>query len=383
MAIQSALAVSAPEMGPPGRHREPAKLGVARTATAASSAAEAAGLRYVTDLSPGIRRIRCGRGFRYVDPHDEAVGDERVRLRIKHLAIPPAWTDVWICPKSNGHIQATGRDARGRKQYIYHPEWTLARDETKFQRLMAFGGLLPDIRARVDRDLTQGAAVSRQRVLATLVRLLDQTAIRVGNERYARENESFGLTTLRTRHVKVDGSTLRLNFRGKGGKELSLSVRDRRVSNVVRRLHDLPGQGLFRYRDESGELRDVDSGDVNQYLHEITGQPVSAKDFRTWIASVIAAEALVAILEAADGPTKRGLNLAIDEAARRLGNTRTVCRNSYLHPDILAAYQEAWIAPIWKEAYRLNQPGGLDPEETAMLAVLTHAERLRNQGKAA
>ena len=343
-------------------------------------AAHDAGLRYVSDLDPGIRRLRSGRGFRYLDASGQSVRDPEILERVRSLVIPPAWTEVWICLYPNGHVQATGKDACGRKQYLYHPEWRMVRDETKYHRMLAFGALLPDIRARVDKDLqplSRDDAFSRHRVLAALVRLLDQTAIRVGNERYARENESYGLTTLRAEHVEVAGTTLRLHFRGKGRKELSLSVKDRRVSNVVKRLHDLPGQSLFRYRDAGGTFHTIDSQDVNDYLSEITGEHITAKDFRTWTATTVAAEALTAVLDAAEAPSKRGLNMAIDEAAGRLGNTRTVCRSSYVHPDVVTAYQEGWIVEVWKAAYLSDPPGGLRPEETAMLAVLSHAERIR------
>jgi DNA topoisomerase-1 len=342
--------------------------------------AHAAGLRYVSDTEPGLTRQRCGRGFRFLDRNGNPVTDRYVLERARSLVIPPAWTDVWICGRADGHIQVTGKDARGRKQYIYHPDWRAARDETKYHRMRMFGALLPDIRAHVERDMqshSAGEALAHDRVVASLVRLLDQTAIRIGNERYVRDNQSFGLTTLRAEHVEVAGATLRLHFRGKSGKELSLSVKDRRVSNVIRKLQDLPGQCLFRYRTESGELRPIDSGDVNEYLMRITGQHVTAKDFRTWTASTVAAEALTALLDASGCVTKADLNRGIDEAARRLGNTRTVCRSSYIHPDIFLAYQDGWITEVWKAAYLAAPPDGLHPEETAMLAVLTHAEAVR------
>lgn len=338
--------------------------------------AKLAGLRYVSDTGPGIRRFRAGRGFRYVAVDGRPLSADQLE-RVRTLVIPPAWTDVWIAPTATGHIQATGRDARGRKQYIYHPDWRRVRDETKYHRMEAFGVALPLIRERVEHDISLHR-ISRERVLATLVRLLDLTAIRVGNEEYVRENQSYGLTTLRTSHATVHGSTLRLHFRTKGGTEIALAVKDRRVAAMVRRLQDLPGQELFRFRDENGELRPIESHDVNQYLGEVTGDSFTAKDFRTWTATVVTAEALVRIGEASSATqTKRNLNQAIDEAARRLGNTRAVCRKSYVHPAVISAYEEAWLTPVWLAAFEAPRLSGLHPEEAAVLGVLAHADSLK------
>ncbi len=333
------------------------------------------GLRYISDAAPGIRRIKSGRGFRYLDPNGRPVTDDRVLDRVRSLAIPPAWTDVWISPIASGHIQATGRDVKGRKQYIYHPLWRQMRDETKYHRMSDFGRSLPTVRDRVDRDLGLHG-YPRERVLATIVRLLDETAIRIGNPEYARVNNSFGLTTLRAEHVDVRGQTLRLQFRAKGGKFLSLAVKDRRVANIVRRLEDLPGQEVFHYLSNEGELRVVDSSDVNEYLKEITGQAFTAKDFRTWAASVIAAEALACLGQPSSATdAKRRINQAIDAAANHLGNTRAICRASYVHPDVIQAYVDGWLESIWTAGHDEDPPGGIHPEETAMLAVLAEAAR--------
>ncbi len=339
--------------------------------------AEEAGLRYVSDVIPGIRRRRAGKGFVYFSPKGERLQDSKVLDRARKLAIPPAWTDVWIAPSANGHIQATGRDARGRKQYIYHPEWRRIRDETKYHRMLLFGECLPALRRKVDEDLsTRG--ISRKRVLATLVRLLDHTAIRVGNAQYARENESFGLTTLRADHVDVSGTELRLHFRGKGGKDIGLKVRDRRVTSMIRRLQELPGQELFRYINEHGQVCGVDSADVNEYLHEATGQPFTAKDFRTWTASVLAASVLAEL-----GPSssqtqlKRNINEACSVAASQLGNTKTICRNSYVHPEVFEAYAEGWLPGVWKQGIDAEAPENISPQEFALLVVLAHAESRR------
>jgi DNA topoisomerase-1 len=249
--------------------------------------AEEAGLRYVNDAMPGIRRRRAGRGFTYAGTDGRRLTDRRVLARIRALAIPPAWTDVWICPIARGHLQATGRDARGRKQYRYHARWREVRDEAKYGRMVAFGQALPRIRRRVEADLAL-PGLPRERVLAAVVRLLEKTAVRVGNEEYARENRSFGLTTLRNRHAEVGTSRIRFRFRGKGGKETEVELNDRRLARIVARCQELPGQALFTYLDEDGEPRTVDSADVNEYLREISGEEFTAKDFRTWAGTVLA-----------------------------------------------------------------------------------------------
>jgi DNA topoisomerase I len=307
-------------------------------------AARAASLRYVSDQQPGWRRARQGRGFSYRDVEGRPIRDERELARIRALAIPPAWTDVWICPVANGHLQVTARDARGRKQYRYHPRWRAARDETKYERILAFGAALPGIRQRVAADLAK-PGLPREKVLAAVVRLLETTLIRVGNEEYARANGSFGLTTLRNEHVDATPSTLRFRFRGKSGKEHSVRVSDRRLARVIQRCQDLPGQTLFEYVDNDGQPRTIDSGDVNAYLHEITGQEFTAKDFRTWGGTVLAATAL-GQADPGDSPaqTNRQVIQTIDLVAERLGNTRSVCRQSYIHPAIIEAYRTGSLA---------------------------------------
>lgn len=307
-------------------------------------AAKEAGLRYVTDERRGIRRHRAGRGFRYVGPGGGPIADESELRRIRKLAIPPAWTDVWISPDPRGHLQATGRDAKGRKQYRYHERFREIRDETKYERMLDFAKALPKIRARVDADL--GAArLTREKVLATVVHLLETTLIRVGNEEYAKENRSYGLTTLRERHVDVDGSRVRFRFRGKSGKEHDVDVRDRRVARVIEQLQELPGQELFCYVGDDGEVHTVDSDDVNAYLREIAGQEFTAKDFRTWAGTVLAAKALSAIEHVENVRiAKKHVTEAVERVAARLGNTRTVCRKCYIHPAIVDAYLDGDLA---------------------------------------
>lgn len=300
--------------------------------------AEVAGLRYVDDSRPGIRRRRRGRQFDYLRADGTRVTDPRTLKRIGALAIPPAWTDVWICPLPNGHIQATGRDAKGRKQYRYHPRWREARDETKYDRMLAFGRALPQIRARVAEDMAK-PGLSREKVLATLVRLLETTFIRVGNEEYARKNDSFGLTTLRDQHAAINGSTLELHFRGKSGVEHHVRLRDRRLARIVQQCQHLPGQELFQYVDENGERRTVGSNDVNDYLREISGQDFTAKDFRTWAGTVLAFHALRKRAQCpTDREAKKHVVEVIKDVAGRLGNTPAVCRKCYVHPAVLETY---------------------------------------------
>jgi DNA topoisomerase-1 len=291
----------------------------------------------MSDARPGIARQRAGSGFVYRGADGEAVRDKAVLARIKSLAVPPAWQDVWICPQANGHLQATGRDARGRKQYRYHTRWREVRDETKYGRMAAFARALPAIRRRVREDLTR-AGLPREKVLATIVRLLEATRMRVGNEEYARENESFGLTTLRTRQVRVNGTTMEFHFRGKSGVWHRFALSDRRLAAIVRRMRDLPGYELFQYEDESGELRSVDSADVNAYIKALAGEEFTSKDFRTWGGTVLAARAL----SKANG--QRGLSRAIQEVARALGNTVAVCRKCYIHPAVIDAYVDGSLA---------------------------------------
>lgn len=282
--------------------------------------------------------MRHGRGFAYRDARGDAVRDESTLRRIRALAIPPAWTGVWICPSPRGHLQATGRDARKRKQFRYHPAWTELRDANKYSRLVGFSRVLPRIRRRVARDLRQ-PGLNHEKVVATIVRLMEMTLIRVGNDEYARQNGSFGLTTLRDRHARVEGSTVRLRFRGKSGKEVEAEVTDRRVARIVKQLQELPGQELFTYRDENGRPRSVSSQDVNAYLRETAGGDYTAKDFRTWAGTVFAAAALRALHGfESEAEARRNVVQAIDRVARRLGNTRAVARRSYVHPAVVDAY---------------------------------------------
>ena len=336
-------------------------------------AAKDVGLRYTTDDRPGIRRRRRGRGFQYIDRNGRTITDRGERARIDALAIPPAWTDVWICPSPNGHLQATGRDARGRKQYRYHPRWRAMRDEVKYGRMIAFGEALPKIRRQVDRDMAR-RSLSKPRVVATVVRLLDETSIRVGNDEYARENRSFGLTTMRKRHVEVEGSRIAFRFRGKGGKVSEVDVSDPRAARVLRRCEGLPGQHLFQYVDEDGDLEDVDSDDVNDYLRNVTGADFTAKDFRTWTGTVLAAWALEELGEAGS-PTqaKRHVVRAVESVAKELGNTPAVSRSSYVHPQVIESHLEGNLTrELGEKADRRVAQGlkGLTPEEAAVLALL-------------
>jgi DNA topoisomerase I len=306
--------------------------------TDAKDAAKEAGLRYVSDESPGLKRASAGKGFRFLDPHGKAVRDTAVVDRVRRLAIPPAWTDVWICPSPHGHIQATGRDARGRKQYRYHPDWRVTRDGTKFERMISFGRALPKIRRRAAKDL-RSKGLGRTKVIAAMIRLLEATHIRVGNEEYAKQNHSFGLTTLRDRHVKIRGDTLRFNFLGKSGKIHEIELQDARLARIVRKTQEVPGQELFQYLDESGERQKVSSEDVNSYLREAAGEEFSAKDFRTWAGTVLAALALDELMAAPQAkPTKKNLQTAIVRVAERLGNTPSICRKCYIHPVVMDGY---------------------------------------------
>ncbi|AWN50737.1 DNA topoisomerase IB [Methylobacterium sp. 17Sr1-1] len=336
-------------------------------------AAREAGLRYVSDEEPGYRRKRNGRGFAYVDGKGAKVRDEAVLARIRSLAIPPAYTDVWICRHANGHIQATGRDARGRKQYRYHPEFRQARESTKFAHMMTFAEVLPGLRATVEEHMGR-RGLPREKVLATVVHLLETTLIRVGNDDYAKQNKSYGLTTLRDPHVTIEGRELKFRFKGKSNKVWELAVHDRRVAKIVKACQDLPGQELFQYLDEDGEQRDVTSADVNAYLREITGRDITAKDFRTWSGTVLAAMALREF-EAFDSEAKakRNVREAIERVAERLGNTPTICRKCYIHPEILGCYLEGELLLQVKdevEAALREDIASLRPEETAVLGLL-------------
>ncbi len=338
------------------------------------ASARAAGLRYVVDDKPGLTRHKRGKGFVYRGPDGKPVKDAATLARIRSLAIPPAYTDVWICPTENGHLQATGRDARGRKQYRYHPKWREVRDEVKYGRMLAFGAALPVIRERTNSDL-RAPDLSRAKVLAALVQLLEKTLIRVGNEEYARTNKSFGLTTMKDRHVEVKGPTLIFEFRAKSGIQQTIDLREPRLAKTVKKCQDLPGQTLFQYVDEDDVQQSVDSGDVNDYLREITGQEFTAKDFRTWAGTVLAACALREF-EAftSEAQAKKNIVQAIESVARKLGNTKAVCRKCYVHPAVIDAYLDGTtIDVIMKHASRLLRKfNGLSREEVAVLALLQH-----------
>ncbi len=336
-------------------------------------AAKAAGLRYVTDARPGIRRKKTRTGFRYVDADGRPIRDAAELTRIRSLVIPPAWSDVWICPTPQGHLQATGRDAKGRKQYRYHPRYREIRDDTKFDRILPFSRVLPSIRVRVERDLGK-PGLPRTKVLATVVRLLEKSLIRIGSDAYARQNRSFGLTTLKRRHVEVSGSKLRFEFRGKSGVVQSVAVTDRRVASIVQHCQTLPGQELFQYLDEKGRRQKIDSGDINAYLREITGQDFTAKDFRTWAGTMYAATAL---REMGPAGTQREVRAnivrAVDLVARRLGNTRAVCRKYYVHPRVIEAYERGIVAPMPPKQGTQRRPRRrrqLRADETAVLTLL-------------
>jgi len=336
-------------------------------------AAESAGLIYVSDEERGIRRKRAGKGFTYLKPNGEPVRDAATLERIRKLAIPPAYTDVWICSKANGHIQATGRDAKGRKQYRYHPQFREVRDSTKYEHMMEFARALPAIRAKLAEHMAL-RGLPREKVLATVVHLLENTLIRVGNDDYAKANKSYGLTTLRDPHVKVDGSELRFQFKGKSGKTWRLSIKDRRVAKIVKACQDLPGQELFQYIDENGERKNVTSADVNAYLKEITGRDITAKDFRTWAGTVLAAMALQEF-ESFDtqAKAKKNVRAAIEHVASKLGNTPTICRKCYVHPEILSSYADGGLLLEVKnqvEAELREDLSSLKPEEAAVLGLL-------------
>ncbi len=336
-------------------------------------AAESVGLRYVCDEERGLRRKKAGRSFAYVDANGRTIADPAVLDRIRKLAIPPAYTDVWICPFASGHLQATGRDARGRKQYRYHPAFREIRESTKYEKMLDFAQALPEIRKTVAGHMAL-RGLPREKVLATVVHLLETTLIRVGNEDYAKQNKSYGLTTLRDPHVKVDGAALRFAFKGKSGKTWNLKIEDRRIARIVKACQDLPGQDLFQYLDGDGHRQSIASADVNAYLREITGRDITAKDFRTWAGTVLAAMALTEF-EAFDSEAraKRNIRAAIDRVATRLGNTPTICRKCYVHPEVFASYLEGHLLlGVRKEVegeLRDNLPG-LSPEEAAVLTLL-------------
>jgi len=358
-----------PQASEPPRTPEPAGDAESR------AAAEEAGLRYVNDRMPGIRRVRQGRGVRYVDPDGSPVRDRETLERIRALAVPPAWRDVWISTTPRGHIQAVGRDARGRKQYRYHARWRAARDETKFGQLIAFGHALPALRRRVARDLAR-RGIPRERVLATVVRLLETTLARIGNEEYARENGSFGLTTLRDHHVRVSGARLEFRFTGKSGKPHALRVDDRRLAGLVKACQSLPGRVLFQYLDDQGQPQSVDSGEVNAYLREISGADFTAKLFRTWAGTVRALVGLRA-LEVPDSRTdaKRAIGETVKEVAASLRNTPAVCRKSYIHPALLEDFEQGELHAILGAVRTSDRPRALSADERLLMAFLVVAER--------
>ena len=336
------------------------------------ASARSAGLVYTSDDRPGIRRVGKGKHARYVDPWNKPVRDDETLARIRSLVIPPAWTDVWICANPRGHLQATGRDARGRKQYRYHPKWRKVRDDTKYGRMIAFGQALPVIRRRTDADLRR-PGLPREKVLAAVVQLLEKTFIRVGNDEYARENHSFGLTTMRDGHVRVAGSKVRFIFRGKSGVEHELALDHRRLAKIVKQCRDLPGQELFQYRDQDGKVVDIGSADVNAYLQQITGKDFTSKDFRTWAGTVLAAQLLRDFQDVdSDARAKKNVVAAIEQVAKRLGNTRAVCRKCYVHPAVIDAYMDgSMIKTIAQRAQRTAKAvGRMTAAEAAVLGLL-------------
>ena len=346
----------------------------------AVQSARKVGLRYVSDAKSGIRRERAGMRFRYADTAGRTIRDRQNLARIKALVIPPAWTAVWICTAPNGHIQVTARDARGRKQYRYHPLWRKVRDENKYEHLISFGNALPLIRKQVDKDLAL-PGLPREKILATIVRLLETTMMRVGNEEYARSNGSFGLTTLRDKHVRVDGARLRFQFRGKSGVQHFVELNDRRLARIVRRCRDLPGYELFQYLDEGGSRRSIDSEDVNAYLRTISGRDYTAKDFRTWAGTLLAALALREFEKFdSQAQAKKNLVRAIESVAAKLGNTPTICRKCYVHPAIMESYLEgSMLGALQRRAAKglAEDVHNLNPEEAAVLALLQ--QRLQRQ----
>jgi DNA topoisomerase I len=354
-------------------YRKNAQTGAGVTSDPVESA-KLAGLRYVTDSSPGISRKRHGKGFAYAGVDGKPIRDEAELRRIRALALPPAWSEVWICPSPNGHIQATARDAKGRKQYRYHRRWHKERDQTKYSRMLAFAQALPAIRKRVKADLAL-PGLPLEKVLATVVRLLESTFIRVGNQEYARDNQSFGLTTLRNRHVAVSGSTLRFHFRGKSGKQHKIELTNPQMAKIIKRCQDLPGQELFQFLAEDGQQQSIGSAEVNQYLREISGQDFTAKDFRTWAGTVLAALMLSEIGEfESESQAKQNIVAAIQEVSCRLGNTPAICRKCYVHPEILEAYMDGSLLTDL-EIKRASPTKGLPGLRAAEKAVIKLLKR--------
>jgi DNA topoisomerase-1 len=333
-------------------------------------AAKQAGLRYIREIGGiGITRKRAGSGFQYFNPDGRRITVKSEINRINSLVIPPAWTDVWICPNPSGHVQAVGRDARGRKQYRYHPEYRQVRDQNKFDRMTAFVDALPKIRRQVGEDLKL-SGLPKRKVIATVVRLLETTCMRVGNDEYARDNGSFGLTTLRDRHVEINGKRLKFNFRGKSGLMHEVELTDRRLATIVRHCQDIPGYELFQYLDDDGQPCRIDSSDVNEYLREVAGQDFTAKDFRTWSGTVLAAQAL-SECEACEEQTgiKKNIVAAVKTVAGRLGNRPATCRKYYVHPAIFDAYSEGILHSAMQSAAACSE--GLRPEESCVIKMIT------------
>ena len=365
--------------------RKAADEGASGVPPESRDAAAAAGLRYVTDKTPGFRRVRVGKGFRYVTPQGSTTRDARELERIRSLVIPPAWTDVWICADPRGHLQATGRDARGRKQHRYHPAWRRVRDEAKYGRMLEFATALPGLRKRVASDLSQ-PTLSRQKVVSAVVQLLEKTLIRVGNDEYARANRSYGLTTMRSGHARVSGATIRFRFTGKSGKFHDIALNDARLARIVRRCQELPGRELFQYQDGDGNVQDIGSADVNDYLRDVSGRDFTAKDFRTWSGTVLAAQALQE-LQSFTSATQASRNVlaAVDAVAGMLGNTRSVCRKCYIHPAIIDAYMDRTLARALngRSGKVTASSASLNKTEAAVLALLQRRVRRIGQRKSA
>jgi DNA topoisomerase I len=337
------------------------------------ASAHAARLHYSTDTKPGIRRVKSGKSFRYLGPNGKPITNRKDLERIRALVIPPAWTDVWISPDPLGHLQATGRDARRRKQYRYHSRWRAVRDETKYGRLLEFGRTLPVIRRRIEADLRRNR-LDRRKVLAAIVKLLQETRIRVGNEEYARDNHSFGLTTMQDRHVKVNGSKVAFVFRGKSGIKHRFELNDRQLAPIVKGCRELDGQELFQYLSEDGKIVDIGSGDVNEYLKEVTGEDFTSKDFRTWCGTVYALELLVDCEAAqSESKAKKTISGCIGKVAQRLGNTKAVCRKSYVHPAVIDAYLDGSITKRGRRGVKAI--GKLTKSEAALLGLLQQQKR--------
>jgi DNA topoisomerase I len=340
-----------------------------------TESAKAARLRYVTDQAPGIRRRRSGKGFVYIGLDGKSISDPGELRRFRSLAIPPAWCDVWICPSANGHLQATGRDSKGRKQHRYHARWREVRDATKYHRMLEFARILPAIRRKVEQDLAL-PGLPRDKILGTVIRLLETSLIRVGNEEYMRQNNSFGLATLRSRHVNVSGSNICFDFRGKSGVQHAVDLTDRRLARIIKQCQELPGHELFQYIGEDGERYTIDSADVNEYLRRIAGDGFSSKDFRTWAGTVLAARELGKFESArTQAVCKKNVQRVVESVAEELGNTKAVCRKCYIHPGLIEAYSDGSLAQLLrrdgKKATRTKRLShGLKPEEAAVLALL-------------